>query len=429
MSARSGWAVRLARPLSFGFARRTVLLTSVALAATAFGASAASASAQEYHPSASAYGTQVNVAGTVTSGRSAAVAIGGGCSSAIGVSKSNTVGSVSTSVLSTGTINTTAASETTGTGLAATSSATTQGVSILGGLVSATEVESVSTTSDDTSTNAFATSAAGTTFTSLTVAGTSISETPAPNTTITLPGVGYVVLNQQTSHIGTKSANLTVIGIHVVVDESTPLAPFGTQVWVSVAKSSLAGPLEGLLNGLAFGTSANVGNTVIAGQSFPEGMPCPGTGGVTKSNTGVGVTIPDVLTSGTIDDTANGKTSPTQDSGEMTSTVEGLNLLSGAVTATTVEADVTASGNPPTLGDNSSFVGLSVAGHPEITDSVPPNTKVSLPGIGTLWLHRQIETARSIRVIMIQLIIGKNSSTGLPVGAVINVGYARVGVS
>jgi len=36
-------------------------------------------------------------------------------------------------------------------------------------------------------------------------------------------------------------------------------------------------------------------------------------------------------------------------------------------------------------------------------DSVPANTKVPLPGIGTLWLHRVVQTGSSIRVIMIQL--------------------------
>ncbi len=426
---RSGWglaSILRARPMPLVLPRRALLLTGIALAVTAFGASTASAAAQEHGFSASAYGTQVRVGNVVTSGRSAAVSLG--CTSAIGVTHSNTAASVNVpSVLSTGTIDTRAASKTTTTGVGSTAMSKTQSANLLGGLVTATMIRSYTTTSYNTSTDRFHNSAAGTTFVGLVVGGHAITGTPPPNTKITLPGVGYVVLNQQSSHIGTSSASMTVIGIHLVVTATTPLAPSGTQVWVSFANSSLTGPVTGLLNGLSFGTSANLGTTLIAGESFPEYMSCLGTGGATKSNTGAGVTIPGVLTSGTIDDTATGTVSSTEDSGEMTSTVQGLNLLSGTVTATAIKADVTATGNPPTLGDNSSFLGLQVAGHPEITDNVPPNTKLSLPGIGTLWLHRRIETPTGIKVIMIQLIIG-SSGTGLPVGAVVDVGYARVGV-
>jgi hypothetical protein len=114
----------------------------------------------------------------------------------------------------------------------------------------------------------------------------------------------------------------------------------------------------------------------------------------------------------------------------MSSTIQQVNLLSGAIRASVVKADVTADGNPPTLGDNSSFIGLHVSGHPGISDNVPVNTKLSLPGIGTLWLHKQVKTANGIKVIMIQLVIGsKSSPAGLPKGATVNVGYAHVGVS
>ena len=58
---------------------------------------------------------------------------------------------------------------------------------------------------------------------------------------------------------------------------------------------------------------------------------CLGTGGVPTSNTGAGVTVPGVLSSGTITDTANGIVSPAQVFGETSSTVQNLNLLSGEV--------------------------------------------------------------------------------------------------
>jgi hypothetical protein len=99
------------------------------------------------------------------------------------------------------------------------------------------------------------------------------------------------------------------------------------------------------------------------------------------------------------------------------------------VTATVIKADVKATGNPPAFGDTSSFLGLTVAGHPGIGDNVPPNTKLSLAGLGTLWLHRQIKTANKITVIMVQLIVTSPSNpAGLKVGTTVNVAYAQASV-
>lgn len=375
----------------------------------------------------SAYGTEVNLNSTVESGRSAYVVLG--CVAQAGVTHTNTVASVSGPEITTGTIDTSAASQATSTGVASASTSTVQGANLLGGLVIATTVASASTTSRDNSTGAYGVSSAGTQFVGLDVAGVPVSGTPPPNTKMTLPGVGYVVLNQQTSHVGAHSATLTVIGIHVVVTLSTPLAPVGTQIVVSDATSSLGGPVRGLLNGVGYGASAYVGGNVIAGEEFPQPMPCLGTHGNTLTNSGAGTGIPGVLTTGTVTDTANGTANGKRVAGEVTATVQGVNLAAGVVTATAVEADVTAAGNPPTFGDKSSFVNLSVAGAPGIGDNVPPNTKVPLSGIGTLWLHKVVKTATSIRVIMIQLDVTVPSNPlGLTPGTVVNVASAQVGV-
>lgn len=411
------------------FTRKAVVLSGVGLAALGFGSATASASAREYSFRASAWGTQLRVVGTVNSGRSALVVLG--CTSTTGVVHLNKVASVGVpKALSTGTIDTRAASEATGGGIASTSSAATQRVSLLGGMVSAKAIKSVSATLHNTSTGRFGTSAAGTRFVKLVIAGHAISGTPRANTKIKLPGIGYVVLNEHKSDISATSAGMTVIGIHLVVTMTTKRAKSGTQAFVSVANSSLSGPVAGVLHGVAFGTSATVGNTVKAGRSFPEYMPCLGTGGATRTNTGAGAKIPRVVRSATITDAARGTVNSTRDAGTISSKVQHLDLLSGAVRATVVKADVTARGNPPTLGDHSSFIGLHVAGHPEINDAVPPNTKVNLPGIGILWLHRRIRTSKGISVIMIQLIIKSHANpAGLPVGAKVDVGYADVGVS
>jgi hypothetical protein len=375
-----------------------------------------------------AFGTRVTVGSAVRSGESALSTLG--CTDQTGVTHTNSVASVGLPpILVSGTVTTSAASEQSPAGPASASTATTEGASLLGGLVSATVIESASTTTRDQSTGKLSTSAAGTQFLNLSVAGVPIGGTPAPNTKITLPGVGYVVLNQQTGHISGHQAKLTVIGIHVYVTVSTPLAPLGTQIIVSDAASSLGGPVSGLLTGLAYGASAKVANTIIAGREFPKPLGCLGTGGVPRTNTGAAVHIPGILTTGTVADTVQGTDTATKVSGETSSTVQGLNLLAGTVKATVIKADVTASGNPPALGNHSTFLGLSVAGFPGITDHVAPNTKLSLAGIGTLWLNRQIKTAHKITVIMVQLDVTVPSNPlGLQPGTVVNVAYASVGI-
>lgn len=388
----------------------------------------ASASTSEIGYQASAYGTHVTVGPVVKSGLSALSTLG--CISGTGVTHTNTVTSVNAPpVLTTGTVDTSAASQGTATGVAATASSTVQSASVLGGLVSAAAVKSVSTASRNSSTGAFGVSAAGSSFVSLTVNGHPFSGTPAPNTKIALPGVGYVILNQQSSQVTKNSAALTVIAIHVVVTRTTSAGQAGTQVVVAYANSQLGGPVSGLLSGRAFGANAHLGATVIAGELFPQPLACLGTGGKTKTNSATSASIPGVLTTGAVSDTAEGSVTATSVSGTVTSTVDGLNLLAGKVTATAVEADVSGAGNPPTTADHSSFVKLSVAGHPGIGDTPPPNTKLSLAGIGTLWLHRVVHTSDGIEVIMIQLdVTVPNNPSGLKPGTQVNVADAQIAI-
>lgn len=391
-------------------------------------ASPASASTLEVGYQASAYGTQVTAGSAIKSGRSALSVLG--CVSQAGVSHTNTVASVSAPpALTSGTVDTAAASKGTSTSVAARATSTVQTASVLNGLISATAVKSVSTSSRNAATGAFGVSAAGTTFVNLKVNGKPISGTPAPNTKITLPGVGYVILNQQVSKVAKSSASLTVIAIHAVITQTSPAGKTGTQAVVAFATSRLSGPVTGLFTGLAYGANAHVGSTLLVGKLFPEPLACLGTGGKTKTNSAASASIPGALTSGTVTDTAEGRTTAATVTGTVTSTVQHLNLLSGNVTATAVKAAVSATGDPAATADHSSFVGLSVSGHPGIGDHPSPNTKLSLPGIGTLWLHRVFHTPGGIKVIMIQLVVTvPNNPSGLKPGTRVNVAYAQIGV-
>jgi hypothetical protein len=111
--------------------------------------------------------------------------------------------------ITSGAIGTTAAS--------AQSTATVANVNILGGLITAKEV--IANVASSRTAGGAGSNAIGTTFANLTVAGTPVTtgDAPvAPNTQMSLPGVGYVVLNEQIpTGDGVTSSGITVNMIHV----------------------------------------------------------------------------------------------------------------------------------------------------------------------------------------------------------------------
>jgi hypothetical protein len=92
--------------------------------------------------------------------------------------------------------------------------------------------------------------AAGTSLIGLSVGGMSVSDNPPPNTTILLPGIGSVTLNEQTCDgggvppcSGTTSSGIRVRAIHVIVDNPNSLGvPQGADVIVGEAHADSAHP-------------------------------------------------------------------------------------------------------------------------------------------------------------------------------------------
>ena len=124
-------------------------------------------------------------------------------------------------------------------GAQSTSSAAS--VNILNGLITADEV--VANVMSSAGQSGAVSNADGSTFTNLTVAGQSLSgdQAVAPNTNVSLPGVGYVVLNEQIpTGDGVTSSGLTVNMIHVFLQSLVGgiLNPTG-EVIVGSATSSV----------------------------------------------------------------------------------------------------------------------------------------------------------------------------------------------
>ncbi len=404
----------------------------LALAVCAGLTSVATAAETGFLFSANAYGTQVKVGNLVKSGPTAKSGIGGGCGTTKAPQHSeNTILSVNLApTVTTGVIFTTADGIVLQNGTQrARATAETYGANLLGGLISADLVKAVSTITHDAS--GFHTSPAGTQFVNLVVAGNLLGVSTAPNTRIELAGLGYVIINEQiakTTKGGGKS--LTVNGIHVVITQANLLnLKVGTHIIVSHAFSTLSGPgISGTLDGFAYGTNANVANVIISGRTAQVAVGCLGTNGVVKTNQILQVQVPGLVSVGEVVDTAQGSVNGTSATAETTSTIQAVNVLADLVRADVVKADAHASklNGAVTLSDSgSSFVNLSVEGFANIDANVAPNTKLTIAGLGTLYLHRVIKTQTDIEVRMIELVINQQNTLGIRIGTVVRVAVAH----
>lgn len=409
---------------------RSLLAVSAMLALiTVFAAvsSFAQSNTLSYLPS--AYGTYAFVGNTVLVGQTAPASLAGQCgTSQYAFNDTGTAAGVTLPPIVSGGAATTSASNAY---QQAQAEASTTSISLLGGLVTANQITAMSTTTIDDNGN-FQVSDAGSSFNNLVILGHVYNGSVAANTRVNLPLLGYVVLNEQSSSMGSENANLTVNMIHVYITIGNLLGlQVGTQVIVSSANSGMYNVYApGIIGGDSYGTQV-AGGTLVSSPSAYEVLPCLGTGGTVLSNTQLSASLPGILTSGTLTDTVESNLTPTFSSGENTSTIQGLNLLSGLVTASVMAAQVDASidqNADVNLSGQDSFIGIAVAGHPEITDDIPNNTSVSLAGLGTLYLKRFISTQYppSLEVRSLELVVNEINIYGLPIGLDVIVGDAYI---
>lgn len=116
----------------------------------------------------------------------------------------------------------------------AVATAEANNISLLGGVSTADTLKLVSTTTHDLA--GFHTSTDGSQWVNLTVNGVSIG-TPSVNQRINLPGLGFVVINEQTIASTARGTTFTVNFLHVVITDPDPGMEFGTEITVDSATS------------------------------------------------------------------------------------------------------------------------------------------------------------------------------------------------
>jgi hypothetical protein len=210
---------------------------------------------------------------------------------------------------------------------------------------------------------------------------------------------------------------------------------------VSASKAEAQTLLKGVFRGNAYGTYANAQAGPVAaelGRSAFIPCPCQGTGGKTLSNTVDSLSAGggEVLTADEVLSTVFTDRDASSASVKNTSTVSGLHLLDGLITADAVKAVANTSANSTTITSSpasSTFVNLKVAGESVAAD-VAPNTRLDLPGVGSVVLKSVKRSGNGkgssmITVEMVAVEVTQQNSFGLPVGAKIIVAHAVSGFS
>ncbi len=301
---------------------------------------------------------------------------------------------------------------------------------LLGGLITANDLQaSVSSTS----TASGATSVNNSQFGGLTVSGVSEPTNPAPNTTLSIPLVGSVTLNEQSGPSnGLHSTSIGVIMMDVRVTQSNALGlVVGSRIIVAHAQSAI---LPSAVAATAYGLYAiDLGGSVPAvGPAAAAGISCSG-----GSSTNAVNSFSSTITGSTGSETSSvsGHISASDSNATSHNTVSTLNLLNSFASAQSISTTATADANGTTVSssasavfDNGQIDGTALPNNPA------PNTRENLAGIGYVILNEQYgsssASSASITVIGMDIHVNTaNNPLNLPVGARILISVAIAGAA
>lgn len=371
-----------------------------------------------------AYGTQVSALdASVTSGRTAPSSIS--CTTEGGKAVTQDVaGADLGDVGKIGGVNTSARTNETASTQQMSTQARTAGINLLGGRITADAVKV------DTSATARGGSHSGankTTFVGLKVGNTKIPVNVDKNSTVTVPGVAKVTLNQQSkgeTEDGRYSAATNGIVVRLLPDNPLGL-PTDTRIVVSSATATVD-PVQGnaLHGGYGFSTRvAALDGRVHSSPTALVGVPC--TGGTGRNDLAQG-DVPLLADTNTTTTTATGGSKDGRSWSRVTNRTASPRILGGLISADALVADTTVSraGGKTTHTDRSTFVDLRILGHKVAAADLAPNSTINIPGIAKVTVHKQTkgEQAMSVTMLEVELLAPR---ADMPKGAVIEVGHSN----
>ena len=306
-------------------------------------------------------------------------------------------------------------------------------LSVLDGLVTADTVRAVATVRADTS--SIRSTPEGSAIVNLRIAGASVRVDPGRR--VNVPGFGYVsIYNISRFGNGTSLGGVTVEMLRIVITRENALdIPVGAVIVVGHARVGFSRTeAPALLGGAAWGsqatsTLASIENRM--GRSAAVYLGCFGRGTTQGGNRVDSTDVPNILKTHVVLSRINASAQAGLATVTASSRLENVSLLNGVLTADVIRGVATATVNGTggsTSFAGSRFVDLRVLGV-AIGDDVAPNTRIEVPGLGTLTLYatqaaRDSDSA-SAGVWMVILDVEVANDFGLPIGTEIRLARAR----
>lgn len=373
-------------------------------------------------------GTQANLIGkTVNSDLTGASNIGG---TAFNATSSNGVAKVSVpGIIEVGAITTSQVASPFGTdGLQITSKAKIGGIDLLSGAI---KVDAVETTNIARATPSGFSKEAESKLATLTIGGKSYPLESAPNTTVEIPGLAKVVINEQISNSGPSGIETKVNALRVTLLEDFAGAKLGSTIKLASSGINIlnGGPSNAIpVGGFCYGLAAKVKakDISVAVPPLPYlQIPSIGTGGKLFTNSTANVDIPQgLLKVGAIECAVSGLSDVGKADAYAETEIARANLFGGLITADAIKVKShVAKDSSGSLEEQSmEFVNLKV-GKKVIPLNVKPNTRINVLGLGQVNINKQMTQSGYSAIIGVEVILSVKK-LGLPVGAQVHLGVA-----
>jgi len=310
---------------------------------------------------------------------------------------------------------------------------------VLGGAITATVVKAQANSA--ASAGSATSNETGSQLAGLVVAGTPVAALPSPNTRLTLPGLGYVILNEVIgpannikSSSGATLTHVYVNMIHVYVDTANTLGvKVGTEIVVGSAYSSFTiPPAPFQVNPTAYSLYASGVNGNLHATSGPWSIASVGCNALSDTNRLATASTP-VGSAGAMVDAVSASELTTSTTAAAKSSTGSVNLLKGLIAGQSLvsTASVKRSGASFTRTAAFTFASLVVGGA-SIAASVAPNTRVNLPGLGYAIVNAQSGTtanggaAEEVNGVLIY--VTSTNAYNLPIGAQIVIAHAHAAI-
>lgn len=311
----------------------------------------------------------------------------------------------------------------------------TLGRSLLGPLI---EVEGLHAVARSTARIGDASSTTGTSFFGrIKIAGLSLPLAIAPNTRISLPGLGTIVLNEQiVQNRGPVNTYAEVNMVDITLGSGNILRqPIGTRILIghSVSSDSVVSMLAAT-QAHAFGlyTALDV-NKLAAIQSGPLPDTEIGCMGGTNSARAVELRVGRLADTGVAETQTTGVISGSRVAVSSSEKIVDLNLLGGLIQAGLLEEDAHAifNGSQGTSYGHFNAVKLSIGGT-NLPKIHPANDRINLRGLGYVMIDEIVPSKSTVGFAINALDISitvPNNSLHLAVGLHIIVGHVDAGIS